>query len=233
MIDRYAIYSDFQDINKHYGLRGEAFTVPNYNASPAQQLPVITNLAKKEISFIHWGINKQWSNNKTVSPKLLTVKSDLLLSKVSLKKALIERRCIVPVNGFYLWKHYSKKRKTPHYFNLPEQDIFSLIGIWEEFEDMEGSTTHTFKILEVSNQLNAHGFPDFLPIVITKDDEKIWLDDYSSEEQLLGVLQSKTLTSRLTNHPVSPHISNQNLNFEDLIKPQAQADQLGNYTLFD
>ncbi|SHJ91399.1 Putative SOS response-associated peptidase YedK [Reichenbachiella agariperforans] len=230
MIDRYAIFSDFKDINQRYGLEGEEFTVPNYNASPAQQLPIIANKSKKGISFFFWGTNKQWSNNKSISPKLLSAERDKLTKSTTLKTALMDRRCVIPVNGFYLWKQYSKKRMTPHYFYATDEELISLPGIWEEYEDMDGKINYTFKFIEVPNYSGVTEFGDNMPAVLSKDMEKKWLDDYSSPDELMDML---TNIPKLTNHPVSPHITSLTNNSADLIKPQAQVDQLGNYTLFE
>ncbi|MGL1886479.1 MAG: SOS response-associated peptidase [Reichenbachiella sp.] len=233
MIDRYAIYSDFKEINERFGLKGDEFTVPNYNASPSQQLPVIANKSKKGLSFFFWGTNKEWSNNKSISPKLLSADSVQLVQKSIFKTALESRRCIVPVNGFYLWRLYSKKRKTPHYFHNTAENIIALPGIWEEYEDMDGKVNYTFRILEIPNYLGQPEFGDFMPAVLPKAMESKWLDDYSSPDELLEMLNNLEVVKQVTNHPVSPHITTVSNNSEQLIKPQAQVDQLGNYTLFD
>ena len=233
MIDRYAIFSDFKDINGRYGLTGDEFTVPNYNASPSQQLPVISNHDKKQISFFYWGIGKEWSNNKPISAKLLSTSVDQIKSKNPLKNLLNKRRCLIPANGFYYWKQYGKKRKTPHYFYKSEMEMFSLAGIWEEFDDIEGGTTLTFKIIERENYSGVSDFGDFMPAIISQVNEKKWLDEYTSEEELLVMLEEAEAVAGLSNHPVSPHISNRSINRKELIEPQAQVDQLGNYTLFD
>ncbi|MEO9965386.1 MAG: SOS response-associated peptidase family protein [Reichenbachiella sp.] len=233
MIDRYAIYSDFKEINARYGLKGEEFTVPNYNAAPSQQLPVVSDANKGEISFLYWGASKEWSNNKSISPKLLTCDRDQLLSKTTLKTALEKRRCLIPVNGFYLWKQYSKKRKTPHYFYNPSQTLFSLPGIWEDNEDMDGNTHYTFKIIEVPNYIGMAEFGVAMPGIIPVDLEQKWLDSYSTEEELLQILNNTEALGAISHHPVSPHITNPGNNTADLIKPQSSVDQLGNYTLFE
>ena len=233
MIDRYTIYSDFPAINERYGLSGDEFTVPNYNAAPAQQLPVVSNNLKKEISFFYWGTNKQWSNNKKVSQKLLSADRDAIALKTTLKSALENKRCLIPANGFYLWKQYGKKRQTPHYFYNPAEPMMSLPGIWEENEDMEGNIHITFKIVEIPNYIQIPEFGTSMPGIIPKDLESKWLDDYSTPDELFGILQNKDELGKLANHPVSANITNVSFNNEELIKPQSQVDQLGNYTLFD
>lgn len=233
MIDRYAIYSDLETINDRYGLSGEEFTVPNYNAAPAQQLPVVTNASSTQVSFFFWGTSKEWSNNKSISPKLLACERDQLVKKTTLKVALEKRRCLIPVNGFYLWKQYSKKRKTPHYFHNPSQAIFSLPGIWEENEDMEGRVYHTFKIIEIPNYTNIPEFGTHMPGVVDKALEKKWLDGYSSPDELFEILNPNEDFRQIGHYPVSPHISDLSNNSADLIKTQPPADQWGNYTLFE
>jgi len=235
MIDRYAIYSDFQALNKRFGLDTdkEDFSVPNYNASPSQKLPIIVNTAKKGMSFFYWGTNKEWSNNKSISPKLLSVDSQKLQRTSLLRNALEKKRCIIPVNGFYLWKQYGKKRKTPQYFYSSEEPIISIPGIWEEYEDMDGKVNYTFKMIEIKNYVNQVEYGEFMPGVLAKESESKWLDNYSSNDELLAMLDDTTAVSQLATHPVSSHITSSSVNNENLIKPQAQVDQLGNYTLFD
>lgn len=235
MIDRYAIYSGFEALNQRFGLQADEddFTVPNYNASPSQKLPVIVNTAKKGISFLYWGTNKEWSNNKSISPKLLSVSRQKLEKSNQLKNGLEKRRCLIPANGFYLWKQYGKKRKTPQYFYSPNEPLISIPGIWEEYEDMDGKINYTFKVIEIDNYLNQIEYGDLMPAVLSKDMEAKWLDDYSSIDELLAMLDDKSSIDSLVSHPVSSHITSTSINNENLIKPQAQVDQLGNYTLFD
>lgn len=233
MIDRYAIFSDFKDINKRYGLTGEEFTVPNYNASPSQQLPVITDDNKKEISFVYWGLSKAWSNNKSISPKLISTDVESIQKKNNLRTAFMKRKCLIPADGFYAWKQYGKKRKTPHYFHKPNHEMFSMVGIWEEFEDMDGNSNLTFKILERPNYSKNEDFGTMMPVVIANDDEIRFLDDYTSEEEIFSLMLNNDAVADLMNHPVSPLITDPKNNFQSLTEAQSQVDQLGNYTLFD
>ena len=233
MIDRYAIYSDFPAIVERYSLQGDEFTVPNYNAAPAQGLPVLSNKNQQEISFFYWGANKEMSNNRPISEKLLTAHKSQILSKALFKSSLEKRRCLIPINGFYMWKRYGKKSKIPHYFFIPSESIVSLPGIWEENEDIEGNIHYTFRIIETNNYINVPEFGPSMPVIVPRELEFKWLDSYSTMDELLGILDNQDLIRQISYHPVSPHISNRSINNADLIKPQQQVDQLGNYTLFE
>jgi len=234
MTDRYAIYSNFQEISERYGLTGdEEFMIPNFNASPSQSLPVIVHTSSKKISFFNWGINQELANNKSVSAKLLTIPLDVVKKKNPIKNAFIKNRCIIPANGFYAWKQYGKKRKVPHYFTHSDHDIISLIGVWEEFEDMDGTMKRTFKILEKPNSVGATEFDNLMPVVLSKEDESKFLDDYSTLDELFELMMKDDFSEKMTNHSVSSMITNPNYNRKELIEPHAQVDQLGNYTLFE
>jgi len=76
-------------------------------------------------------------------------------------------------------------------------------------------------------------FGEYMPAIVPRDLEYKWLDSYSSIDELTGILDNLDLAQQINFHPVSPHISNLSINSADLIKPQQQVDQLGNYTLFE
>ncbi|WP_109832805.1 SOS response-associated peptidase [Reichenbachiella versicolor] len=234
MIDRYAIHSTFQEITERYGLTGEEeFMIPNFNASPSQSLPVITHTNSKEITFVNWAIISEMANNKTVSPKLLSIPIDTVLKKNSIKNALVKSRCIIPCNGFFAWKQYGKKRKVPHYFKHPEMQIVSMVGIWEEYEDIDGKIKKTFKILIKPNSTGNVEFGNLTPVLIKKDDEKKFIDDYSTIDELVDIIMKEDIHKELINYSVSSMITNPKYNRKELIEPHAQVDQLGNYTLFE
>lgn len=234
MTDRYAIHSTFEEITARYGLKGnEEFMIPNFNASPSQSLPVITHKSPSELSFFNWAIGQEMANNKAVSPKLLTIPIDSVLKKNPLKNALVKSRCIIPANGYYAWKQYGKRRKVPHYFKHSDEEIVSMVGIWEEFEDFDSSTKQTFKILVKPNTSSNVEFGNVAPVIITKEDEAKFMDDYSTLDELVEIIMKDDMNKALTNHSVSSMITNSKLNQKELIEPHAQVDQLGNYTLFE
>ena len=234
MTERYAIHADFHEITKRYGLTGEEeFMIPNYNASPSQSLPIITHTNSKKISFVNWALMQEMANDKSVSHKLLTIPIDSVLNKNALKNALVKSRCIIPANGYFAWKQYGKKHKVPHYFRHPSLNIMSMAGIWEEYEDLNGSIKQTFKILVKPNATDNTEFDNLMPVIIRKEDETKFLNDYTQLDELISIVLRDDASKALINHSVSSLITNPKLNRKELIEPHAQVDQLGNYTLFE
>lgn len=232
MIERYTIASSAEEIAERFNIEVDEFYLPSYNAAPTQKLPVIVNSAAGGLSYLHWGVHANWSNNKSISNKLISAHTDDLFTKASLTNNLKTKRCLIPITGFYLWKQVGKKSHRPYYFTIANVPIFSLAGLWEEYDDLDGKINHTYKIITTANTINESGFGKELPFILTQESEKNWLSsgfEYKSEQELLDC---KLITEFLY-HIVAPHISNIKINSPKLIDPQPPIDQLGNFTLFE
>ena len=152
--------------------------------------------------------------------------------KPALKKALRKNRCLIPADGFYCWKKVGKKTSIPYRIIANDQDLFSLAGIWEEFEDTDGNEFHTFSIITTTANGMVAPIHERMPVILTKDTEKIWMDMHSRESDLMNVLVAYP-AEKMNNYPVSSRINNANTNVPSLITPTPPVDQFGNLTLFD
>ena len=204
---------------------------PRYNIAPTQLVPVITSQSPKGFSFFYWGITPEFGKNKPVALKLINAKSETVHQKVSFKNSFKQRRCLIPADGFYEWKRLGKKTKIPYRFTLKEGDLFSFAGIWEEYESLNGEIQHTFLILTSSPNKLVSQVHDRMPVILTREMEKKWLDKYSSEEDLLEMLKPYSEDSMLS-YTVSPSVNSVQNDYPSLIKKSSPADQHGNYTLF-
>lgn len=204
---------------------------PRYNIAPTQLVPVITSESPKGFSFFYWGITPEFGKNKPVALKLINAKSETVHQKISFKSSFKQRRCLIPADGFYEWKRLGKKTKIPYRFTLKEGDLFAFAGIWEEYESLNGEIQHTFLILTTTPNRLVSQVHDRMPVILTKEMEKKWLDKYSSEDELLQMLQPYSEDSMLS-YTVSPSVNSVQNDYPSLMKKSSPADQHGNYTLF-
>ncbi|HYF71064.1 MAG TPA: SOS response-associated peptidase [Ohtaekwangia sp.] len=232
MIDRYSITASAEKISERFAVDVPDFFQPKYNAAPTQLLPLITSVSPEGISTFYWGTSPEWSKNKTLSEKIINVRAELIQEKVSLRKSLMKGRCIIPADGFYAWKQAGKKTHIPYRFVTKNQDIFSIAGLWEEYEDTEGNEMHTFTIITTPANELVSSICERMPVILTKETEKIWLNQSSKEDDLMNVLQSYPSTE-INLYSVSPRISDSTADVPSLIIPSPPADQHGNLTLFD
>jgi putative SOS response-associated peptidase YedK len=72
---------------------------------------------------------------------------------------------------------------------------------------------------------------DRMPVILKKEDEKKWLDKYSSETSLLQMLTTYSADDMLS-YTVSPLVNQVQNDSPGIIRKTSPMDQFGNYTLF-
>ncbi|HOX84305.1 MAG TPA: SOS response-associated peptidase [Chryseolinea sp.] len=232
MIDRYSIAASAEKLKERFSVDVPAFYEQRYNAAPTQLLPVITSSAPQGISTFYWGTSPEWSKNKTLSEKIINVHAEMIHEKASLRKALMKTRCIIPADGFYAWKKAGKKTMIPYRFVATDQELFSIAGLWEEFEDTDGNEHQTFTIItSVANEMVAT-VQERMPVILNPKSESIWLNINSDSESLTNVLTAYP-SGKMNHFPISPRITDPKIDVPSLIFPTPPSDQFGNLTLFD
>ena len=204
---------------------------PRYNIAPTQLVPVITSDSPKGFSFFYWGITPDFGQNKPVSPKLINARAESVHEKVTFKSSFQKRRCLIPADGFFEWKKLGKKTKIPYRFTLREEECFAFAGIWEEYETVSGESQHTFLILTTSPNEQVNEVHDRMPVILPRNQEKKWLDTYSSEEELLAMLQPYP-SDLMQSYTVSPLVNSVQNDTQSILRRTSPMDQFGNYTLF-
>ena len=231
MCGRYSISASDSELASRFKIDVPEAYRSRYNASPTQILPVITNDNPQGVSFFYWGVVPKWAKNKSVSTKLYNTKASTLLEKVSSSKALGQRRCLVPADGFFDWKNVSKKRKVPYRFVVKEPHLFAFAGLWEEYEDDDEGMVYTFSIITTDANLLTGEMNTGMPAILSQEDEQKWLNNDLSPEEWVNLLRPYP-NELMSSFTVSTLLNNPENDRPEILKPAPAADQFGNYTLF-
>lgn len=231
MCGRYSLNKSKLELEQRFQAEMLTDFKSRYNIAPTQLLPVITSESPKGFSFFYWGITPDFGQNKPVSQKLINARAETVNEKITFRSSFQKRRCLIPADGFFEWKKLGKKTIIPYRFTLLEDQLFAFAGIWEEYETVSGESHHTFLILTTTpNDLVAE-VHDRMPVILRRDQEKKWLDSYSSEEELISMLQPYPSDSMLS-FTVSPLVNSVKNDHPGIIRRTSPMDQFGNYTLF-
>jgi len=226
MLDRYTITLKPDELALVLGAEVSEQYSPQYNAAPTKLLPAITGDDPEKISFPNWGLMAMWTNNRAMSPKFFNLPADSVINKASYRKKLLTHRCIIPMDGFYLWKQIAKKQQVPHYFFYPDKKVFSVAGLWEEGED------HSRSFIMITRPANAQisDFQEDMPAIMDAASSRRWLES-EDQDELQSLINQET-KEEFISHTVAPKIRDIDQNDVSFIKPAPPADQHGNYTLF-
>src|SRR4030095_12932552 len=78
-----------------------------YNAAPSQELLVIRQNHKtkeRSLDLLKWGLIPHWCSDPRGGRRPINAKAESVSKLPSFKDAYAQRRCIVPVDGFFEWR---------------------------------------------------------------------------------------------------------------------------------
>ncbi|BDD12050.1 DUF159 family protein (plasmid) [Fulvitalea axinellae] len=180
-----AIFSSPEKLEKRFNA---TFPTPSsFTQNPVvsgfdhKRSPVITANDPGHFQFFHWGLIPAWVKEKERAKEMmnrtLNARAETVFEKASFREAIRQRRCIVPCDGFYEWRHINGK-KIPYFIRLPKERPMALAGIWEAWHFAD-KTYRTFSILTTeANPLMAkiHNTKQRMPVILPTENEKTWLD---------------------------------------------------------
>jgi putative SOS response-associated peptidase YedK len=109
------------------------------------------------------------------SRPVINARAETAADKPTFRKALRQRRCLIPATGFYEWVR-SGRSKQPFLFRLQDGGLAAFAGLWEAGRDPDGKEDEACAILTTeANELvrTAH---DRMPVILDPRHYAAWLD---------------------------------------------------------
>jgi hypothetical protein len=63
-----------------------------------------------------------------------------------------KRRCLVPADGYYEWKHLDKKTKQPFAFRMRVAAPFVFAGLWDAWQEPDGGWLQSYSLHKRSSR---------------------------------------------------------------------------------
>lgn len=176
---------------------------PHFNIAPTDLAPVVTNEPARSLTQMRFGLLPFWAKDGKSGATMINARVETVATKPAYRKALEQRRCVIPVNGYYEWKKVSG-RKQPLYIHAKDGKVIPLSGVWERWTTRDGEVISSFAIVTRP----AAGFlvdvHDRMPLAVPRDALDLWLDpDPRTPDQLAPVLAASSGVDDLVAHPVS------------------------------
>ncbi|RZJ87517.1 MAG: hypothetical protein EOO20_15910, partial [Chryseobacterium sp.] len=112
---------------------------------------------EKHIDLFAWGLIpfwvKSWDDAVKLRRQTLNARSEEILQKPSFRNS-VSNRCVIPVTGFFEWKHIMGIKKVkgveqetaidkiPYYIHPKEHEFFYLAGLYSSWTDPAEKYTH-------------------------------------------------------------------------------------------
>jgi len=230
MCGRFTIFSKPEDYLASFDVSvlGACKLPENYNAYPSQRLPVVVSVADDNVKceLYQWGLIPAWAKDTSIGFKLSNARSETAAEKPSFKQAFRQRRCMVPVDGWYEW-YRDGKNKQPYYHRRKDQQIIWLAGLWENWVSKEtGENIRSFTILTQEASGKAAKIHNRMPVFINPDEALSWLEKNQKNVEMIKSLMSFDLDDALEIYPVSKDMNSPKFNGESCIVPVQLGDKV-------
>jgi putative SOS response-associated peptidase YedK len=215
------VFPPLDDLGACYGIKPDNIEFePTFNAAPTQELPVVIEgeTGGYELQLMRWGLLPRWGKPGDNAPAPFNARAETVREKPMFRSLLKNRRCIVPVAGYYEWKKEGSA-KQPYYLSVPGEPIIGLAGLYDELTDPDGETISSFTVITTPPNALSELIHNRMPAILSRRDQEEWMSkevtDSAQVERLLVPFQEADMVA----WPVAKAVGNVRNDSPDLIEP--------------
>ncbi len=184
---RLSLFDDIafkQDIANKFGVFRDTIGIihKQYNISPTSNIAIYTNT--KVYTYAHFGLIPSWASARTSMQ--INARSETVFEKSSFKEAYKQRRCLIPLNGYFEWKKDVETKKSDPYFIVSASgDYFVFAGIYETwYDNVLNESILSCAILTTEPNEKIATLHERMPVILEEHQWDLWLDNRSSYREL-------------------------------------------------
>lgn len=208
-----------QILKNDYGIDDlkDGIVIPRYNVAPGQEVISIINDGKNNrVGTIKWGFVPSFAKDEKVGFGMINAKAETLREKPAFRLSLKTRRCVILADGFYEWQK-NDQSKQPMRIQLINRPIFPMAGIWSIFVRSDGTKLYTCSIITCEANQMMKKIHDRMPVILTKENEKIWLNPLITDSDQLITLLTPYDSKLMSYYPVSNLVNSSTNENPDII----------------
>jgi putative SOS response-associated peptidase YedK len=188
MCGRYTLV-DVKNLPHRFGITEPSIELhPSLNISPGTNQPVIFEQHnQRHLDMMRWGLIPRWAKDEKIGYRLINARAETVEQKPAFRNSLMQRRCVIPANGFYEW-HKQPKKNQPYYFSLEKNELMALAGLWDSWQNSDGETLSTFTILTRQANPVVASIHERMPLILAPEQEAVWLRDTTTPQAIHELL---------------------------------------------
>ncbi len=164
---------------------------PSWNVAPGRDLYSVarTRSGARRLGLMRWGLVPSWSADPATGPRPINARAESLLDRPAFADALVRRRCLVPVDGFYEWERLAgRATRQPWFLAAVGGRPLALAGLWDRWVAPDGASMVSVAIVTVAANGDVARLHDRMPAVLGADEWDTWLDPAPDVGDLLDLL---------------------------------------------
>jgi putative SOS response-associated peptidase YedK len=184
MCGRYKRKSDKQRIAEAFSVSGPSIeplmVAPNDDIRPTTFQPIIRTDEDglPTIELARWGFVPFWQKDGKFPPTTFNARAEGIEKAAMWRHSLSAKRCLVPADSFYEWKHIAKKGNPKYEFTVREGEPFAFAGLWSSWKNPADSTElHSFTIITTDPNSLMEKYHNRMPVILKPSEYERWLKD--------------------------------------------------------
>lgn len=210
MCGRINMALDPADLVDELDINRETVSFPaRYNVPPGSVVPIVLDRENADGEVIRrleparWGLVPSWAKEEKIGFRAFNARSETVAEKPMFRSALADRRCVVPVHGYYEWQK-REDGKQPWFMHAARGDWLFMLGLYETRKLDASTETAPYSsdpavhdgwlvsttIITAPAVGRLHDIHDRVPVMISEQQVSEWLDQSLSKERALSTLHS-------------------------------------------
>ncbi|MCV7067780.1 SOS response-associated peptidase [Mycolicibacterium farcinogenes] len=212
----------------------------NYNVAPTTTISSVVKRhsepedeSTRRVRSMRWGLIPPWVKTAedggpdTKGPLLINARSDKVTSSPAFRNSAKNKRCLIPMDGWYEWKpnpEAGKKGKTPYYMYGADGELLFMAGLWTTWRPKGAPPLLSCTIITTDAAGPLAEIHDRMPLTISAPDWDRWLDPDAPIDE--GLLRGHGDLDRIAVREVSRLVNSVRNNGPELIEP-AEPEEMG------
>src|SRR4051812_19193720 len=207
---------------------------PDYNIAPTKPVPVVitrrdrgaaeTDPAVRRLRVMRWGLIPSWAKDIKIGSRLINARVETAGEKPAFRKALAERRCLLPADGYYEW-YTDGGVKQPYFIHRADRRPIAMAGLYELWRDSTrerddpDAWVWSCTVLTTDAVDDVGRLHDRMPMMVERDAWSDWLDPSRHDVDAARSLPVRAAPALREAYPVSPRENKVDKNGIDLLDP--------------
>jgi putative SOS response-associated peptidase YedK len=166
--------------------------------------------------MMRWGLIPHWAKDASIGQKMINARAETITEKVSFKRLLPSKRCIVPASGYYEWQA-TEKGKQPYYIHADAGEYLPFAGLYDIWKIDEDKFILSFTIITTEPTVNLKAIHNRMPVILEPKAEEVWLNPDVTDPKELTPLLHPYAVKALEFYPVSKAVNRAGFESPELI----------------
>lgn len=197
-----------------------------YNISPGTPL---LSLRREQGHLLaeplFWGFTPAWAASEAGDAGHANARVEGIFDKPTFRDAARQRRCLVPVDGYYEWKTEGRL-KIPYYFRAADGGPLAFAGLWSLQVVPGGPPRRSLCLLTVAPNREASEVHSRMPVLLPPDRRNDWLSERALDPEAFAAFAVTAPDRSLSMQRVSVDVNRVSIDAPHLVEPlQGATDQ--------